>query len=51
MIEICGPRPRRLRLGPVRGRMTGDDWQIPALQQRYRGYFTPHIERLIRAAS
>ncbi len=34
-----------------RGRMTGDDWRIPALQQRYRGYFTPHIERLIRAAS
>ncbi len=34
-----------------RGRVSGDDWRIPALQQRYRGYFTPHIERLIRAAS
>jgi uncharacterized protein len=32
-----------------RGRVTGDDWQIPELQRRYRGYFTPHIERLIRA--
>jgi uncharacterized protein len=31
-----------------RGRMTGNDWQMPELQQRYRGYFTPHIERLIR---
>jgi SET domain-containing protein len=34
-----------------RGRATGNDWKLPALQQRYRGYFTPHIERLIRAAS
>lgn len=34
-----------------RGRMTGDDWQLPALQQRYRGYFTPHVERLIRVAN
>jgi hypothetical protein len=29
--------------------VTGNDWKLPALQQRYRGYFTPHIERLIRA--
>jgi len=34
-----------------RGRMTGDDWKIPELQQRYRGYFSPYIERLIRDAS
>jgi hypothetical protein len=32
-----------------RGRVTGDDWRIPELQRRYRGYFTPHIERLIQA--
>jgi uncharacterized protein len=31
-----------------RGRVTGNDWKIPALQQRYRGYFTPRIEGLIR---
>jgi SET domain-containing protein len=34
-----------------RGRVTGDDWKLPELQQRYRGYFTPHIERLIQAQS
>lgn len=46
------------RLGPCscgssicRGWVTGNDWKLPALQQRYRGYFTPYIERLIRAAS
>ncbi len=32
-----------------RGRVTGSDWKLPELQQRYRGFFTPHIERLIRA--
>ena len=31
-----------------RGRMTGNDWKLPELQERYRGYFTPYIERLIR---
>jgi len=34
-----------------RGRMTGNDWKMPELQQRYRGYFTPYIERLIREAN
>jgi hypothetical protein len=34
-----------------RDRVTGDDWKIPELQRRYRGYFTPHIERMIRALS
>lgn len=34
-----------------RGRVTGYDWQLPELQQRYRGYFTPHIARLIQAAT
>jgi SET domain-containing protein len=32
-----------------RGRVTGNDWKRTELQQRYRGYFTPHIERLIQA--
>jgi hypothetical protein len=31
-----------------RGRITGRDWMIPELRQRYRGYFSPYIERLIR---
>lgn len=30
-----------------RGRVTGSDWRIPELQQRYKGYFTPHVQRLI----
>jgi SET domain-containing protein len=34
-----------------RARVTGNDWKIPALQQRYRGYFAPRIEGLIRASS
>jgi SET domain-containing protein len=34
-----------------RGRVTGDDWKLPELQRRYRGYFTPHIERMIQALS
>ena len=32
-----------------RGRITGNDWKQPEVQQRYRGSFTPHIEGLIRA--
>ena len=42
LIEPCNCGSRLCR-----GRMTGNDWRIPELQQRYRGYFTPHIERLI----
>jgi len=34
-----------------RGRMTGNDWKLPELQERYRGYFTPYIERLIRESN
>jgi len=34
-----------------RGKVTGDDWKLPELQERYRGHFTPHIERLIREAN
>jgi hypothetical protein len=28
----------------------GSDWQIPQLQQRYAGYWVPHIQGLIDAA-
>ena len=30
-----------------RGRVTGRDWQLPELQVRYAGHFTPFINRLI----
>jgi len=31
-----------------RGKVTGDDWKLPELQEKYRGYFSPYIEKLIR---
>lgn len=34
-----------------RGRVTGSDWRDPVLQQRYAGYFTPYIQRLIDGQS
>lgn len=30
-----------------RGRVTGDDWLRPELQERYRGYFSPYLQRRI----
>jgi SET domain-containing protein len=30
-----------------RGRVTGNDWQLPELQSRYRGYFMPYLQRRI----
>ncbi len=33
-----------------RGRVTGHDWRLPDLQARYRGHFSPFIERRIVAA-
>lgn len=30
-----------------RGRITGNDWQLPALQERYAGYFMPYLQRRI----
>ncbi|MGA1442302.1 MAG: SET domain-containing protein-lysine N-methyltransferase, partial [Ilumatobacteraceae bacterium] len=30
-----------------RGRMSGSDWRLPQLQQRYAGWFAPHVARLI----
>lgn len=29
--------------------VTGRDWQIPALQDKYRGYFSPYVQDLIDA--
>ena len=30
-----------------RGRVTGSDWRIPALMDRYAGYFSPYLEKRI----
>ena len=30
-----------------RGRVSGDDWKNPVLQQRYAGYFSPYLQRRI----
>lgn len=38
--EICG-----CGTALCRGRVTGRDWRLPELQQRYRGYFQPFINR------
>ena len=29
--------------------ISGDDWRIPQLQQRYAGHWRPHLQRLIEA--
>ncbi len=31
-----------------RGRVTGNDWQLPELQTRYDTYFMPYLQRRIR---
>jgi len=31
-----------------RGRITGNDWALPELQHRYRGYFSPYLARRIK---
>ena len=42
------PEPCRCGSALCRRVFIGNDWKIPGLQPRYRGYFTPHLERLIR---
>lgn len=32
-----------------RGRVTAEDWKRPDLQQRYRGYFSPYLQRRMNA--
>jgi hypothetical protein len=34
-----------------RGRVTGNDWALPELRQRYAGYFSPYLERRVAAIS
>jgi uncharacterized protein len=38
----------RCRSPLCRGRITASDWRIPDLRERYRGYFSPYLERRIR---
>jgi hypothetical protein len=40
----CGCRTRTCR-----GRVTGNDWRLPELQQRYAGHFAPYLQRRIDA--
>jgi hypothetical protein len=30
-----------------RGQVTGNDWQLPELQARYEGFFSPYLQRRI----
>ncbi len=32
---------------PCRRRITGNDWRIPALWEKYKGYFSPYLQRRI----
>ena len=34
-----------------RGRVTGEDWRLPRLQERYRGRFSPFLNRRIARAA
>lgn len=34
-----------------RGRLTGQDWRTPDLQQKYKGFFSSYLERKISAAA
>ena len=42
--------PMRCRCGApaCRGLVTGRDWQLPALQRKYAGYFAWHLQRRMR---
>jgi uncharacterized protein len=37
----------RCGAGSCRGVVTGDDWRLPAVQERYRGHFSPFINHRI----
>ena len=41
--------PCRCGAAACRGRVSGKDWRDPALQERYWGYFAPHVEARILA--
>lgn len=41
--------PCRCGTALCRGRLAGDDWRRPDLQERYQGHFFPFLERKIQA--
>ena len=41
--------PCRCGSAQCRGRFSGDDWRIEAVQERYAGHFLPYITRRIEA--
>lgn len=43
LFESCG-----CGAGNCRGQITAEDYRLPELQQRYKGYFSPYLERKIR---
>lgn len=39
---LCGSKE-------CRGFLTGNDWRIPALQKKYKGFFEPYLQKKIDA--
>lgn len=52
MTDACAYDEFECRCGTpsCRKRVTASDWRLPALQERYRGFFSSFVERLIRTA-
>lgn len=42
-----GERECHCGAGNCRGKVTGEDWTLPDLQLRYRGFFSPYLARRI----
>ncbi|AMV28382.1 SET domain protein [Gemmata sp. SH-PL17] len=42
------PMPCQCGASTCRGLVTGSDWQLPALQRKYEGYFAWHLQRRIQ---
>lgn len=51
MTEASSYDEFRCRCGTdrCRARVTGEDWRLPELWERYEGYFSPYIQRRIEA--
>jgi hypothetical protein len=51
MVLSGAPYEMKCRCGSkrCRGLVTAEDWKIPGLQEKYRGYFQPYIEEKIES--